>query len=245
MKETIKLIRLGQLVEDFALYPRRSGVDSGHCQQITTALKIGVRVPDLVVEENTWRIVDGHHRYRSYIKFHGEGWEKKEVRCLVRKYKNDSEFLLDAGRLNASHGRALTGYDKEHFVLLASNLKIDPALVASAINITVEQVTSCHITCATVGTTRIVTPLKQPIRHMAGKELTQEQADIIPRLGGNQQMFFVNQLLMLIGTKLIDTNNVELMKKLGLLRDEIDSFLGKNWSVDVSVDRVRRAMAEA
>ena len=60
-------------------------------------------------------------------------------------------------------------------------------------------------------------PLKHTIRHMAGKKLTKKQAVANKRLGGMNQMFYVNQVITLIDSDLLDTDNVELMKRIETL----------------------------
>lgn len=225
IKERIIAVKLGQLKEDFSIYPR-ADIDSGHTSQITDAMRAGVVMPQLIVEDKTFRIVDGMHRKRSLYRVHGEKEANElSVRVIARTYASDKELFLDASSLNASHGRSLTAYDKKHAILLAEKLGIATTLIASALNTTVAKVKECKTTCATVENTHIVTPLKTPIRHMEGREITQQQADAIPRLGGNQQMFYVNQLLLLIETGMIDFENKPLMEKLELLSEKLAGLL--------------------
>lgn len=229
IKERIITVKLGQLKEDFSIYPRPCGIDSGHKDQIAEAIRAGAVMPQIIVEDKTLRIVDGMHRKHGLYKLHGgKEAEQLDVRVIARTYASDQELLLDAFSLNVSHGRSLTAYDKKYAILLAEKLGIATALIATALNMTVERVKECKTTCATVENTRVVTPLKTPIRHMEGKEITQEQADAIPRLGGNQQMFYVNQLILLIDTNLIDTDNEPLMEKLGVLAEKLTALIGGN-----------------
>lgn len=227
IKERVIAVKLGQLKEDFSVYPR-ADVDSGHTSQIAEAMRIGITMPQIIVEDKTFRIVDGMHRARGLYKIHGEKKGKAlDIRVIARTYASNKELFLDASSLNASHGRSLTGYDKKHAILLAEKLGIATVLIASALNTTVERVKECRATCATVDSTRVVTPLKAPIRHMEGREITQQQADAIPHLGGNQQMFYVNQLLLLIETGMLDLENQPLMEKLELLSEKLSDLLPK------------------
>lgn len=227
IKERTITVKLGQLKEDFSVYPRMD-VDTGHTSQITEAMRVGVVMPLIIVEDKTLRIVDGMHRERSLFKIHGEKKGKElDIKVIARTYVSDNELLLDASSLNVSHGRSLTAYDKKHAILLAEKLGIAAVLIASALNMTVERVTECRAQCATVEQTRVVTPLKTPIRHMEGREITQEQAAIIPKLGGNQQMFYVDQLIMLIDTEMINRENAAMLAKLEILSSKITSFLSK------------------
>ncbi len=225
IKERIVAVKLGQLKEDFSIYPR-ADVDAVHTSHITEAMRLGVEMPHIVVEDKTWRIIDGMHRKRALCKLHGDKKSKDlSIRVIARTYASDKELFLDASSLNASHGRCLTQHDKKHAMLIAATLGIAATLVATALNTTVQRVTEVKTICATTQHTRIVTPLKTPIRHMAGREITEEQAEAIPRLGGNQQMFYVNQLLLLIDTGMLDRENEPLMEKLQLLAEKIEGVL--------------------
>lgn len=224
IKERTLVLKLGKLKEDFSIYPR-GNPDDGHVHHIVDAMNAGVILPDIIAEDKTWRIVDGWHRERGLYKIHGEKKAKNlDIRIIARTYASEIQLFLDVNSLNSAHGRALTTYDRRRAVLIAEQLGIDPALMATVLNTTVERIHSLKTTCATVENTRVVTPLKMPIRHMAGQQLTQEQADIIPKLGGNQQMFYVDQLLMLIDSKMLNTANEPLMEKLQLLYEKLDGI---------------------
>jgi hypothetical protein len=60
---------------------------------------------------------------------------------------------------------------------------------------------------------------------MQGMELSKEQTEAIKTLGGNNQTFYVNQLLTLIESGLLDTGNPGLMERLALLRDRLVKLL--------------------
>lgn len=244
IKERVITVKLGQLKEDFSVYPR-ADIDAGHTSQITEAMRAGVTMPQIIVEDKTLRIVDGMHRERGLYKIHGEKKAKAlDIRVIARTYTSDKELFLDASSLNASHGRSLTAYDKKHAILIAEKLGIATTLIATALNTTVERVKECKVTCAVVENTRVVTPLKTPIRHMEGREITQEQADAIPGLGGNQQMFYVNQLILLIDTNLLNTENEPLMEKLEMLHAKLSKIFTKPWSEDGALEKVKLAMSD-
>ena len=108
----LKKVRLSLLVEDYDFYPR-SAVDSQHSRAIEDAIRAGIQVPPIIVEDKTMRIVDGWHRHRALRSIHGDA--DPEIQVEIRVYANDGELLRDAGRLNATHGRALTSYDRQRF----------------------------------------------------------------------------------------------------------------------------------
>lgn len=212
-------MKVSELVEDFDLYPR-ADVDSGHVNHIVDAIGAGAELPPIIACAKSKRIVDGFHRCRAWRRIGGEDCD---VQVILRDYKNEKELFLDAMRFNSSHGRNMTSYDRTHAMMLADRLEIEPAAVATALNMTVDKVTTWkHDRAVRIEGTRRMQPLKLPIRHMVGHTLTKEQADIVPKLGGNQQLFYVRQLKMLIEQDMLDLSNQNLLTELhtlaGLIR---------------------------
>jgi hypothetical protein len=115
-------------------------------------------------------------------------------------------------------------------VQVAGRLGISAATIANALNIRVDRLAGLRLkigTCPGTPTEPDATyvPLKMPVRHMQGIEITPEQAQAIKTLGGNNQTFYVNQLLTLIESGLLDTGNPGLMERLALLRDRLVKIL--------------------
>lgn len=213
-------LKLSELVEDFDLYPR-ADVDSHHVLEIACAIEAGMRMPKIIIERKTKRIVDGLHRKRGYQRVYGDD-HTVTVEC--RSYASDAELFIHAGKLNSSHGKNFTTHDRITFITKALRLAVTPAQIATALNITVERVNSLTVD-RTATLHRKVIPLKRPIRHLAGCEITQQQADVIDKLGGNSQDFHVRQLLLLIENDLLDTENENLMELLRLLVVKLRSVL--------------------
>ena len=217
----IQSIKVSELVEDFDLYPRVS-IDSGHVGHIVDALSSGATMPRIIAEEKTLRIIDGFHRARAYKRLYGDD---HEMDVEVRRYGEKNAMFIDAMALNSSHGRNMTAYDRSHAIARAISLKIDPKAIAVALNITVDRIGEIKVgSFATVARTRVSTPLKLPARHMAGRTISQAQADVMPKLGGNHQTFYVNQLSALIESDLLDTSNDKLMARLETLHELLEEL---------------------
>lgn len=215
----MKKYPVSELVFDFDLYPR-GDVDSHHVGEIAEAISSGASMPPVVIDAKSKRVSDGFHRCRAYRRLYGES---HEVECIEKDYRNDKELFLDAMRYNAAHGRALTQHDKVHCLLLAEKLKISSAMVAQALNITTDRIGQLRADrVGKVGGSPIA--LKQTIRHMSGKALTSEQAAANEKLSGMNQLFYVNQIIMLIENDLIDTSNDDLMGGLERLHGMLGRF---------------------
>lgn len=215
-------IKASELVEDFDLYPR-ADVDSTHVKHIAEAIEAGAQIPPVIADLKSKRIVDGFHRSRAWRRIYGD---EVEIDVLLKSYKNERELFLEAIRLNANHGRNMTSFDRTHAMEKALRFEIDPALVAAALNMKLERVTEFKSErCAKLENSRRCVPLKQSIRHMRGSTMTKEQADTVSKLGGNNQSFYVNQLILLIDNGLLDLKNERLLERLKLLNQKISKLL--------------------
>ena len=218
----MKKYKLSALVLDFDLYPRGK-VDSQHVAQIAASIEAGTELPPLVIEKKTKRMVDGFHRHRSYIRVYDLD---HEVLCIEKTYKDDGALFLDAMRYNAAHGRALTQHDKAHCLILAANFKLSDNLVAEALHLTTERIGTLRSTrIGRIGARPIA--LKQTIKHMAGRKLSEAQETVNKKLSGMNQLFYVNQVAMLIENNLVDADDDKLLNGFERLRVLLEGYLRK------------------
>lgn len=216
----MKKYALSELVLDFEIYPRGS-VDSHHVGEIAEAIRAGAAFPPIVIDKKSKRVADGFHRVYGYKRVFDES---HEVDCIEKEYKSDKDLFIDSMRYNAAHGRALTQHDKVHCLLLAEKLKIATATVAEALHITTDRIGELRAgRIGRAGGASI--PLKQTIRHMAGKTLTKGQVAANEKLGGMNALFYVNQLVTLIENDLIDPDNDDLASGLEKLHGLLGGFV--------------------
>ncbi len=221
-KETLVRMPLAELVLDFGLYPR-GGVDSQHVAYMREALDSGVTLPPIVADKKTKRISDGFHRFRAY-----EYQKRDTVEVLLKDYANEQEMLLDAIRLNSSHGHNLTAHDRVHCVILAERLSIPEEELASALHMEIEKLGELKID--RTGTMRVAgvrqpIALKRTIRHMAGRILTKDQSEANDHLSGMNQVFYVNQLIWLMESDLLNREDDKLIARLARLGELIPGYI--------------------
>ena len=215
----MRQVKASELVFDFGVYPR-AAVDKQHVGYIAQAIQAGAEMPPVVVCKKTRRIVDGFHRTRAMQQIHGPD---APVTIVEKTYRDEKALFLDTVRYNSSHGRNLTTYDRAHCSILATNLGIDDAAIASALHVSEQYLGDLRVDRAAVvgeGAAGLHVPIKRTIRHMAGKHLTQEQARANESLSGMNQLFYVNQVITLIEAGLLDTANEPLLtglRRLGKL----------------------------
>jgi hypothetical protein len=213
-----EIVKAAVLVEDFDLYPR-ADVDSTHVAHIADAIEAGVEMPPVIACRKTKRIVDGFHRRRAHIRVFGDD---ADIRVVWNEYASEAELFEEAMRLNAAHGRNITSSDRTKCAIMANKLGISSDRIADALHVTVEKIESLLQYKVRVEGSRTPAILKYPVRHLAKREepvvLTKSQAEVMPRLGGNNQTFYVNQLIMLIENDMLDRSNEKLMERLEILK---------------------------
>lgn len=223
----MRKMKAAAIVLDFDLYPRQQ-IDAHHLREMIAAEEAGAEFPPVIIDCKSKRCTDGFHRVRKQLKVYGDG---AEIDVIEKAYKAEADMFLDAVRYNASHGRALNPFDRAHCAIVAEEMQIDPAALAQAMSVTVNHLTSLRSTkVATLtvkGSGRKSAPvaIKRTIGHMAGKPLTRVQAETNKRLGGMNQLFYVNQLIMLIDSKLLDSGNEKLMEGLRVLAGKLGKVL--------------------
>ena len=211
---------------DFGIYPRME-TDTNHIRYLQIAHEGGAKLPPIVVDKKSLRIVDGIHRTKMYRRID----KNMEIEVIEKDYKSDVEMFADAIRLNAHHGRNLSPFDRTHCILRAEELGLTVEETAAALSMTVEAVG--ELKTDRVGKLKVAgkkpqeIPIKRTISHMAGKHLTSRQVEANERLGGMNQGFYVNQLIELIESNLIDTANEQLCERLKVLSELLDDFVAK------------------
>ena len=150
--------------------------------------------------------------------------ENHETDCIEKSYPNDAELFLDAMRYNSSHGKMMDTHDKVHCLILGERLGVDPALMASALNISIEKIGK--LKTERIGLLKLgqSVALKNTISHMAGRMMTQMQNEANDKLGGMNQLFYVNQIILLIENKLINMEDKNLMEGLVRLKNLMDDL---------------------
>ena len=186
----------------------------------------------------------------SYFNSHKD--EDKTIPIIYKSYRSEGDMFIDAMKYNSAHGRTLTQYDRAHCIIKAEevfHLSID--VVSKALSITVSKYDklktdrigslthSPHLKSVDKKRKPAIiksddkqlsgklVSLKRTIRHKAGQEITEQQAEINKKLNGADPKFTANQLIMLIENDLLDENDYDLIEKLNSLYSLLNSFLSK------------------
>lgn len=213
----MELEKIGDLVYDSTIYPRHD-INRKHVNELKDSFRADEPLPPLVVCKVTKKIIDGIHRWHALIDLYDEN-----ARWYIKweSFSTDSARFLRSVQLNARHGMRLEKYDRAHCLVIAEKLNISVSDLAAGFGCTkaafdgsVKERFSKAVGVSSLGGVAI--PLKRTIRHMAGKELTQQQVEANDKLQGWPAHFYAEQLIALIDAELMprDEKTMEALKKL-------------------------------
>ena len=216
----MRTMKAAELVLDFDLYPRNN-LDAHNVRCIQEAMALGVELPPVIIERKTKRVVDGFHRVRAKLKQDPNG----ELQVIEKTYKNDADMFLDAMRYNATHGARLDPCDRTRCVLIAERLSIPMDAVAGALHVSEDKLGDLRNTRTATTRAGLTIPIKRTMQHMAGRRFTKAQCEANNRSSGMNQVFYVNQLVDLIESGLLNKEDEKLIERLQHLHGLLETML--------------------
>lgn len=223
---TLVQVPASDLIEDFDIYPREQ-VDSSNTSRLAEVLRSRDDVTlRIVADRKSKRIVDGFHSRRAYICVFGDD---AQVPVEWREYADEQELYLDAIRLNAAHGKPITGVGLTHALLRGVDKGIGEMALAEVFGIRpgkVEEIVKIRMGTVTVRSARgkSVRPrhvaMKNSVRHLWGSnpKFTPEQERVHDSLPGVSQWFMLKQVADLVESGLIDKSDARVVEQLSRLR---------------------------
>lgn len=217
MAQRVSKIKASKVILDYDLYPRPD-ISSFTVNGLVEALRSGCSLPPIIVDKASKRVIDGFHRVRAYQKEYGPD---ALIPCVYRQYPDEAAMLIAAMEANSRHGRCFSPFDRARCLALAENFKIEIQVVAKALNMTVDSLGAMKVARLGFFHQKPLV-LKRTTAHLAGGELTAEQAEYNKHAGGPPATFFINQIIMLIESGSVDWDNEKVLNALRRLRDLLD-----------------------
>lgn len=216
----IVMVPLERLVEDFKLYPRTQ-VQPPHVSQMAEALRAGEQLPPIVVEAETYRIVDGWHRKRAHEKA-----GLAEIACILRSYASEADLFEEAIRLNATHGRPLAAYERKRCIQIAQELGLSLERTAAALRIRPEAAVKMFERAPLDESGRVVA-VKQGLPSVT--PWTSRMQQVNEKYGGMQPTFYARQLILYLEGGFFRADNrrlAELLDQLCALWERVKQQAG-------------------
>ncbi|GBC95892.1 hypothetical protein HRbin16_01692 [bacterium HR16] len=221
-------VRASSLIVDPRFYPRAGGIDRVHCYHLQLAIRAGEEIPPIIVSD-TGILVDGAHRKAAY---EAEFGPDAEIPAIVKHYPDEAAMIEDAVRINVRHGKPLCPQDLTHAAQLLRSYRVqDIPHLARLFGRTVEYTQRIVVREARTqpenGGEPQVIPVKYAVRHLAGEEISEQQADAQRMVIGSPLTFQAKQLRSALDNGLVPTTNKELIRELRLLYRSLGNFLSQ------------------
>lgn len=213
---TTKTMPASELVIDFNLYPRHH-IDRTNVRAIKEAMEAGEKVPAVIADAASLRVIDGVHRTTGAL----ERDPAALIRVTLVEYADEGEMFLDAVRRNARHGVKLSSYDRARVVNVGDRLGIDPEAVAGALAVTVDVTERLRAARTAYDQQGKPVEIKRAARHLAGSKLTEKQRKANKRSQGWPLYFHCEQIINAIEGDLVDWTDERNTEALARLRAAI------------------------
>jgi hypothetical protein len=125
-------------------------------------------------------------------------------------------------RLNSGHGRSLTPYDKVRSLAIGGRLGLTPQQIAGALRITVHKAEG--LVQGRMSADGLA--LKRTMAHLAGEELTPLQRSYNKRAGGLDQIFYINQVALMLESDSVDWENARVREGVKRLAEALKAKMG-------------------
>ncbi|MET0625737.1 MAG: hypothetical protein ABW250_22570 [Pyrinomonadaceae bacterium] len=210
----LKTLPIGDVVEDYHLYPR-SEVDGSTVEQFREALRAGAKFPPIRVCSKTLRIIDGFHRKTAYER---EG--ATHVLCVLEDVADDVDLFRRAAAANASHGRRYSVDDYATAVRLAKRLGLTREQISADLFLPLDRIEKLERISAGRGAPA---PLERNVPKAAGKpsKLVEKSMDTI------SQITWTTSLLRCIREGHVNEQSEELRSQLEELSTALGEFLSR------------------
>jgi hypothetical protein len=208
----LKKIPIGELVEDYRLYPRAE-VDGSTVEQFREALRAGAKFPPIRVCSKTLKIIDGFHRKTAY-----EREQATHVLCALEEVADERDLFRRAAQANAAHGRRYSVDDYATAVRLAKRLGLTREQISSDLFLPLERIEKLERISAGRGHA----PLERNVPKAGGKSrLVEKSMDTI------SQITWATSLLRCLREGHLNGKSEELRAHLEELSVELAEYLSR------------------
>lgn len=218
----IETVKTNELIRDAAFHARQGKLDAMHVQKLVDAEEAGSPVDasphgaPVVACRLRKIVVEGWHRIEAKNRVYGAD----EALILVewRDYADEAAMYADVLAHGAESKLALSYHNQQSAYLRAVDLGIAPEKVAGLLSVPLGKLEKRVVTAVERRTGNII-PLKAPLRHMAGTQLTEAQRLVNERSDGRSVKWHADQISARVRNDMLAWQDEPMLKSLIELRD--------------------------
>lgn len=188
---------------------------------MTEAARAEETFPPIVVDADTFTLIDGKHRIEVYRRLFGDD---HIIKVETRTYETRADMLEDSLRLNIGRGCDLSRYDIMQATIKGESVGLSEERIAKVVHWELGRLVKYKSTRLAQTRDGRALMLKRNLRRLAGQRLTKRQEEVNEHSDGMAEMFHANQLIEPLEAGLMPTDNLPLIARLELLAKLIDVF---------------------
>jgi ParB-like chromosome segregation protein Spo0J len=206
-----KILSIEEIKTIPELYPRTK-VDWLTAYDYSQKMRAGEVFPPITVAHynNEYILVDGWHRIEA-LKILGE----KYIRATVIKVKDEREIFVQAVKLNITHGRPLSPYEKALIIKRLGEMNFTKEEISQIVKIPLDKIEKFvveRVRKVTVGTETKEVVLKKIISKV---ELPEDfDTELQESLSVRTQVKLLDELIVLLENNLIEIENDKVKERL-------------------------------
>lgn len=191
-------VSMSKIVIDGAIYPR-SSVSEFNVNRLVAALKTNAKLPPILVEAKTYRLVDGRHRYEAYKKE-----QLKTIEVIEKVYASEADLFADAVRCNIGHGEPLDQYTVRNAIIRLTAYGYEREQISDVVRLPLDMIEKIERGFAASQDGKPLA-LKGGLNHLKGQTLDPQQIEINKHYSGGKAIFYVKQICDLLENNMAPT----------------------------------------
>jgi hypothetical protein len=182
---------IADIVFDVSIYPR-NGISSTNVARMIKAAEVGVRFPDIVLESETHRLVDGWHRCEV-----NKQRKAATIAAIEKVYNTEGDVYADAVRLNIGHGLPLDVYSTRRAVIRLEQYGYTREAICDVIKVSSVELGKIYRGFAYTDDGEPVA-VKGGLSHLGGRVLNGQQQCANRNYGGPKATYMAKMLAELL-----------------------------------------------
>jgi hypothetical protein len=180
-------ININKIVIDPDIYPR-SSVSEFNVGRLVAALKTGVKLPPMILEASTFKLVDGRHRYLAY-----QRQEIEKVSVEQRVYTTEADMFADCVKCNIGHGEPLDQYSVRAAIVRLEQYGYSRERISDVVRLPIDALEKIERGFAADESGQPIA-LKGGLSHLSGSVLSPAQLNVNRHYSGGKASFYAKQL---------------------------------------------------
>jgi hypothetical protein len=215
-------IKISNIILDYNLYPRNQ-INSLHVKDLCDAIEAGCKLPPIIVDSKTKKVIDGFHRVIAHQRM-----KLDKIDATIKNYKSEQDMFIDAVFYNSAHGQKFSHYEIVKIFEKGQELGIEPERLASASHLTIKRINELMELKTAVGDKGKIVPIKRTLVAWKGKKITKKQIEGNTVAGGFYPLYYINQVINILENDLIDYQDDKIIQRIIDLKNLIESKLNEN-----------------